>query len=302
MALLALLAHRAPVAPGSRAATGAARRARDPGELHRLVLLPPRRSRRSVQWQRAYPGAARSRSAVLVVRGAPAVTSPRGSAATTGRHGCATVADGRRSALWKAERTQPNVPRRPGRAEAASGSTTCPTSPECRPGRSAPRISTKAAADERRRVRPGALYRDEVRLLARCSPGEKARLAVRRRSRMLWSPLLSVAAERPGAAGAGRPLAAHGGCGVRPRSALRARPLGARSSATAPAFVALAAVLLGLQHADGDGLRGACAIRAPWDFVLARSRPSPLERAWRSFGAGVRRPPRERARRAAPPA
>ena len=121
-----------------------------------------------------------------------------------------------------------------------------------------------------------AFYRDEVFDFWRDEPGEKARLAVQAVG-MLWSPVLSVAADESGQQG----LAGFAQRTVEPVYVVLLYLFALWGAFIAPRrFVVLAALLLGLNTVMAMVFAGTVRYRVPWDFVLALLAAFGLERAW----------------------
>ena len=132
---------------------------------------------------------------------------------------------------------------------------------------------TARAVDE---CAQSTFYRDEVFDFWRDEPGEKARLAVQAVG-MLWSPVLSVAADESGQQG----LAGFAQRTVEPVYVVLLYLLALWGAFIAPGrFVVLAALLLGLNTVMAMVFAGTVRYRVPWDFVLALLAAFALERAW----------------------
>ena len=233
----------------------------------RLLLLPLALAP-YVAW-RVRPGRRAVAAALLVVVGAAAVTAPwvvRNRVVI----GCATITTDTR-ALWKANNPATydvlagggwidDVPDLPG----------VPPWPEKAAGIS---VAAAKAVDE---CAQASFYRDEVIDFWRDQPGEKARLAVQAVG-MLWSPFLSVAADDPAQQGLSDTLQRT----VEPVFVLALYALALWGAFLAPRrFVALAALVLGVNTLAAMVFAGTVRYRAPWDFVLALLAAFALERAW----------------------
>ena len=94
---------------------------------------------------------------------------------------------------------------------------------------------------------------------------------------MLWSPVLSVAADESGQQG----LAGFAQRTVEPVYVVLLYLLALWGAFIAPGrFVVLAALLLGLNTVMAMVFAGTVRYRVPWDFVLALLAAFALERAW----------------------
>ena len=134
-------------------------------------------------------------------------------------------------------------------------------------------VAAARAVDE---CAQSAFYRDEVFDFWRDEPGEKARLAVQAVG-MLWSPVLSVAADESGQQG----LAGFAQRTVEPVYVVLLYLFALWGAFIAPRrFVVLAALVLGLNTAMAMVFAGTVRYRVPWDFVLALLAAFALERAW----------------------
>ena len=143
-------------------------------------------------------------------------------------------------------------------------------------------VAAAKAVDE---CEQAAFYRDEVFDFWRDEPGEKARLAPQAVG-MLWSPFLSVEADEAGQQG----LSDTAQRWVEPAFVIALYALALGGAFLAPRhFVALAALLLGLNTLMAMVFAGTVRYRAPWDFVLALLAAFALERAWELLRAGARR-------------
>jgi len=208
-------------------------------------------------------------AAVLVVAGAALVTAPwvvRNQVVI----GCATITTDTR-ALWKANNPATyDVLARGGWIDDVPDLPGVPPWPEKAAGIS---VAAAKAVDE---CAQASFYRDEVFDFWRDHPGEKARLAVQAVG-MLWSPFLSVTADDAGQQGASD-LAQRT---VEPAFVLLLYAFALWGAFLAPRrFVALAALLLGLNTLTAMVFAGTVRYRAPWDFVLALLAAFALERAW----------------------
>ena len=266
VALLALLAHdrrSLPLAAATGAVAGLAILSNTRLVLLPLVLAP------FVAWRlRPTPRALAAGTLVLVV--AVLVLVPwvvRNERVI----GCATITTDTR-ALWKANNPATydvlargawidDVPDLPG----------VPPWPELAASQG---VAAAKAVDE---CEQSAFYRDEVLDFWREEPGEKARLAVQATG-MLWSPVLSVEADESGQQG----LAGLVQRTVEPAYVVVLYALALWGAFLAPRrFVALAALLLGLNTVLAMVFAGTVRYRVPWDFVLALLAAFALERLWR---------------------
>ena len=234
----------------------------------RLVLLPLVLAP-YVAW-RIRPPVRAIVAGFLVVVGAALVTAPwvvRNDVVI----GCPTITTDTR-ALWKANNPATyDVLARGGWIDDVPDLPGVPPWPERAAG-----ISVEAAktVDE---CAQASFYRDEVLDFWRDEPGEKARLALQAVG-MLWSPVLSVEADESGQQG----LAGLAQRTVEPAFVIVLYLLALWGAFLAPRrFVALAALLLGLNTAMAMVFAGTVRYRVPWDFVLALLAAFALERAWR---------------------
>lgn len=233
----------------------------------RLLLLPLALAP-YVAW-RVRPGTRALAAALLVVVGAAAVTAPwviRNRVVI----GCATVTTDTR-ALWKANNPATyDVLARGGWIDDVPDLPGVPPWPEKAAGIS---VAAAKAVDE---CAQASFYRDEVLDFWREEPGEKARLAVQAVG-MLWSPFSSVSADDPGQQGLSDLLQRT----VEPAFVLALYAFALWGAFLAPGrFVALAALVLGLNTAMAMVFAGTVRYRAPWDFVLALLAAFAVERAW----------------------
>jgi 4-amino-4-deoxy-L-arabinose transferase-like glycosyltransferase len=227
-----------------------------------LVLAP------YVAW-RVRPARRAVLAAVLVVVGAAAVTAPwviRNEVVI----GCATITTDTR-ALWKANNPATyDVLARGGWIDDVPDLPNVPPWPEKAAGIS---VAAAKAVDE---CAQASFYRDEVFDFWRDHPGEKGRLAVQAVG-MLWSPVLSVAADDPGQQGLSN-LAQRT---VEPAFVMLLYAFALWGAFLAPRrFVVLAALLLGFNTLMAMAFAGTVRYRAPWDFVLALLAAFAVERAW----------------------
>ncbi len=119
-------------------------------------------------------------------------------------------------------------------------------------------------------------YQDEVTTFWREHPGEKARLA-RQATIMLWSPVLSVAADDPGQQG----LADLAQNTVEPIFVVLLYALAGFGAFLCPRrYLALAALLLAYNTVMAMVFAGTSRYRTPWDFLLAVLAAFALERIW----------------------
>ncbi len=233
----------------------------------RLVLLPLVLAP-YVAW-RVLPRGRAVATALVVVLGAVLVVTPwvvRNDVVI----GCPTITTDTR-ALWKANNPATyDVLARGGWIDDVPDPPGVPPWPE-----RAAAISVEAAraVDE---CAQAAFYRDEVFDFWRDEPGEKARLAVQAVG-MLWSPVLSVAADESGQQG----LAGFAQRTVEPVYVVLLYLFALWGAFIAPRrFVVLAALLLGLNTVMAMVFAGTVRYRVPWDFVLALLAAFALERAW----------------------
>ena len=233
----------------------------------RLVLLPLVLAP-YVAW-RVRPAGGAVAVGALVVLGAIAVTAPwvvRNDVVI----GCPTITTDTR-ALWKANNPATyDVLARGGWIDDVPDLPNVPPWPE-----RAAEISVEAAraVDE---CAQAAFYRDEVFDFWRDEPGEKARLAVQAVG-MLWSPVLSVAADESGQQG----LAGFAQRTIEPAYVVLLYAFALWGAFLAPRrFVVLAGLLLGLNTLMAMVFAGTVRYRVPWDFVLALLAAFALERAW----------------------
>ena len=234
----------------------------------RLVLLPLVLAP-YVAW-RIRPPVRAVAVALLVVAAAAATTAPwvvRNEVVI----GCPTITTDTR-ALWKANNPATyDVLARGGWIDDVPDLPGVPPWPERAAGIS---VEAAKAVDE---CAQASFYRDEVLDFWRDEPGEKARLALQAVG-MLWSPILSVEADESGQQG----LAGLAQRTVEPAFVIVLYLLALWGAFLAPRrFVALAALLLGLNTAMAMVFAGTVRYRVPWDFVLALLAAFALERAWR---------------------
>ncbi len=234
----------------------------------RLVLLPLVLAP-YVAW-RIRPPVRAVAVALLVVAAAAATTAPwvvRNEVVI----GCPTITTDTR-ALWKANNPATyDVLARGGWIDDVPDLPGVPPWPERAAGIS---VEAAKAVDE---CAQASFYRDEVLDFWRDEPGEKARLALQAVG-MLWSPTLSVDADESGQQG----LAGLAQRTVEPAFVIVLYLLALWGAFLAPRrFVALAALLLGLNTAMAMVFAGTVRYRVPWDFVLALLAAFALERAWR---------------------
>jgi len=129
-------------------------------------------------------------------------------------------------------------------------------------------------------------YRDEVTQFWREQPGEKARLAVQAVG-MLWSPFLSVEADDAGQRGTADLLQRT----VEPVFVVLLYAFAVWGAFLAHRrFVALVALLLGLNTVMAMVFAGTVRYRVPWDFLLALLAAFALDRAWGLLRNRRRRP------------
>ena len=234
----------------------------------RLVLLPLVLAP-YVAW-RIRPPARAVAVALLVVAAAAATTAPwlvRNEVVI----GCPTITTDTR-ALWKANNPATyDVLARGGWIDDVPDLPGVPPWPERAAGIS---VAAAKAVDE---CAQASFYRDEVLDFWRDEPGEKGRLAFQAVG-MLWSPILSVEADESGQQG----LAGLAQRTVEPAFVIVLYLLALWGAFLAPRrFVALAALLLGLNTAMAMVFAGTVRYRVPWDFVLALLAAFALERVWR---------------------
>ena len=234
----------------------------------RLVLLPLVLAP-YVAW-RVRPAGRAVAAGVLVVLGAALVTAPwlvRNEVVI----GCPTITTDTR-ALWKANNPATyDVLARGGWIDDVPDLPGVPPWPERAAGIS---VAAAKAVDE---CAQSSFYRDEVLEFWRDEPGEKRRLAVQAVG-MLWSPVLSVEADESGQQG----LAGFAQRTVEPAFVVVLYALALWGAFLAPRrFVALAALLLGLNTAMAMVFAGTVRYRVPWDFVLALLAAFALDRIWR---------------------
>ena len=228
-----------------------------------LVLAPYVAWRVRPAWRAVAAGA-------LVVLGAALVTAPwlvRNEVVI----GCPTITTDTR-ALWKANNPATyDVLARGGWIDDVPDLPGLPPWPERAAGIS---VAAAKAVDE---CAQSSFYRDEVLEFWRDEPGEKRRLAVQAVG-MLWSPVLSVEADESGQQG----LAGFAQRTVEPAFVVVLYALALWGAFLAPRrFVALAALLLGLNTAMAMLFAGTVRYRVPWDFVLALLAAFALDRIWR---------------------